>query len=78
MTAVLDRVPVDRISAEVKDIQFWRTVLTGIAGLLYGLGWVVGKTFTVLWLAMVWVGIAVKVGWQDARKPKAAEHVAAA
>lgn len=77
MTAVLDRVPVDRISAEAKDIHFWRTVLTGIAGLLYGLGWITAKTFTVLWLAMVWVGAAVKVGWQDARKPKA-EHVAAA
>jgi hypothetical protein len=71
MTAVLERVPVDRITAEAKDIQFWRTVLTVLAGLLYGLGWVTAKTFTVLWRAVVWVGVAVKVGWQDARKSEA-------
>lgn len=71
MTAVLERVPVDRITAEARDVRFWRTVLTAIAGLLYGLGWVTAKAFTLLWLAIVWVGAAVKIGWRDARKSEA-------
>lgn len=77
MTAVLERVPVDRITAEAKDVEFWRTVLTVIAGVLYGLGWLVGKTFTVAWRVLAWVGVAVKVGWQDARTPKADDRGAA-
>ena len=71
MTAVLERVPVDRITAEAKDVQFWRTVLTALAGLLYGFGWITAKAFTVLWRAIVFIGVAVKVGWQDARKAEA-------
>jgi hypothetical protein len=71
MTAVLERVPVDRITAEAKDVRFWRTVLTAVAGLLYGIGWLAAKTVTVLWRSVVWIGVAVKVGWQDARKPEA-------
>jgi hypothetical protein len=77
MTAVLERVPVDRISAEARDVPFGRTVLTVIAGILYGIGWLVGTTFTAFWRAVVWVAVAVKVGWQDARKPEAGERAAA-
>lgn len=77
MTAVLERVPVDRITAEARDVQFWRTVLTAIAGVLYGLGWLAGRTFTLLWRAVAWVGVAVKVGWQDARAAEANRRGAA-
>lgn len=71
MTAVLERVPVDRITAEAKDVRFRRTVLTAVAGLLYALGWVTAKAFTLLWRTVVWVAVAVKVGWQDARTAEA-------
>ena len=74
MTAVLDRVPVDRITDEARDVDFWRTVLTVFAAVLYGIGWLAAKTFVVLWRALVWAGVAVKVGWMDACKPKAAER----
>ena len=77
MTAVLERVPVDRITAEAKDVEFWRAVLTAVTGVLYGIGWLVGKAFTMVWRVLVWVAVAVKVGWQDARKPKADERGAA-
>lgn len=66
--AVLDRVPVDRISSEARDVHFGRTVLTLLAAVLYGVGWVVAKVFGLLWLAVAWSGTAVKVGWQDARR----------
>lgn len=65
----LDRVPVDRITREAREIHFWRTVLTLIAGLLYGIGWLTAKLFTGLWLVVAWTVTAVKLGWQEGRKP---------
>jgi uncharacterized membrane protein YdjX (TVP38/TMEM64 family) len=69
MTAVLERVPVDRITAEARAAHPGRVLLTLIAGVLYGLGWLTAKTAAVAWLALAWSFAAVKVGWQDARRP---------
>lgn len=63
--AVLDRVPVDRISIEARQIHFGRALLTLIAALLYLIGWVPGK----LTLALAWCAAAVKVGWVEAHRP---------
>lgn len=65
MTAVLDRVPVDRITTQARDVHFGRTILTIIAAVFFGLGWVVAK----VWLGIVWCAVAVKVGWLEARRP---------
>lgn len=65
MTAVLDRVPVDRITTQARDVRFGRTILTIIAAVFFSLGWVVAK----VWLAVVWCAVAVKVGWAEARRP---------
>lgn len=72
MDNVLARVPVERINRQAREIHFWRTVLTLLAGLLFGLGWLTAKVFAVAWLAMAWTATAVKVGWQEARKPATA------
>lgn len=63
-----------RITVEARRHDFRRTalaavraVLTAIAAVLYAAGWVAFKTLAGLWLAAVWVGAAVKVGWQEAR-----------
>ncbi|MFW6034029.1 MAG: hypothetical protein ACOC9R_02735 [bacterium] len=69
MTTVLDRVPVDRVAAEAREIQFRRTALTLLAGLFFVVGWVAGKTLGAVWLAVAWSAAAVKVGWQEARRP---------
>lgn len=69
MTAILDRVPLDRISSEAREVHFGRTLLLVLAGLLYGIGWLAAKTFGLLWRAVAWVGVAVKLGWTEARKP---------
>jgi hypothetical protein len=69
MTALLERVPIDRITDEARDIQFWRTVLKVIAAVLYGIGWVAAKTLGFIWLGLCWAGAAVKLGWIEARKP---------
>lgn len=67
MTALLERVPVDRITREARDAHPGVVVLTVIAAVLYGVGWLVAKAFGVVWLAAAWCGVAVKVGWQEAR-----------
>ena len=64
-------VDLQRISREAAKVQFGRTLLTAIAFLLYGLGWLAAKFFVVLWRAAVWSFVAVKLGWQDGMKPKA-------
>ena len=74
MATVLDRVPVDRISAEASQVKFSRTALTVLAAVFYVVGWSAGKAFTMaawlgrgLWLGVVWSATAVKVGWVEAR-----------
>lgn len=61
------RVPVARISDEARQVRFWRTVLTVLAGVLWLVGWSLSK----VWLAVAWCCVAVKVGWNDARAEKA-------
>jgi len=62
-----DQVLTERITAEARQVHFCRTVLTVVAGLLFGLGWVSYKALAGLWFVAAWVGAAVKVGWQEAR-----------
>ena len=64
-------VDLQRISREASQVQFRRVLLTAIAFLFYGLGWLAAKFFVVLWRAAVWSFVAVKLGWQDGMKPKA-------
>lgn len=58
-------VPLERISAEAREVRFTRTVLTLLAGLLFGLGWVVARACRVVWAALAWAVTAVRVGWRE-------------
>lgn len=69
--AVLERVPLDRISVEAREVHFGRAVLTVLAGLLFGIGWLAAKTAAAVWLALAWSATAVKVGWTEARRSPA-------
>ena len=71
---VLDRVPLETINVQARQVEFGRLLLTVIAAALYGLGWLAAKTVTVtgkllgaVWLALAWSAVAVKVGWNEAR-----------
>ena len=75
MTAVLDRVPVDEITAQARQVRFWRTVLTVIAGALYGLGWVTARAFAIVWLAASWCWVAVREGWRASRGPSRGRQI---
>jgi uncharacterized membrane protein YedE/YeeE len=68
MATMLDRVPVAKITGQAREVHFWRTVLTVIAGLLFGLGWLVAKVVAVAWLALAWVFVAVREGYREGRK----------
>ena len=76
-TELLDRVPVDRITEQAREVRPGRTILTLIAGLLFGLGWVLAKVFAVLWLCFTWSWAAVRVGWQSGHGPSRAQQIAA-
>ena len=66
-------VDIGQITAEARKIQpgdvaakALRLLLVIIGRVLWGIGWIVRKTFAVLWLATTWSWTAVKLGWQDA------------
>jgi uncharacterized membrane protein YedE/YeeE len=64
---VLERVPLDRIDARARQARPGRAVLTVIAAVLFGLGWLAYKACALSWLAVAWCGAAVAEGWQSAR-----------
>lgn len=61
-----DDVLTERISVEARQIHFRRALLTAVAGLLYGLGWLSYKTLAGVWFVLAWCAAAVKVGWREA------------
>lgn len=72
MTIALDRAA--RVSAEAKQVQIGKALLAMLAGVLYGVGWLAGWVVTLLIVAfsalgrgLVWIGMAVKLGFTDAR-----------
>lgn len=66
--AMLAEVPVERITAEARQMQFWRTVLTLVGALLIVVGRCAYWAFAGLWLAASWSAAAVRVGWREARE----------
>lgn len=72
MTTFLDRIPVDRITRQARDVHAGRALLTLIAGAFYVVGWVVFKVAAVLWLALAWCAVATREGWRQARGPQQA------
>lgn len=65
----VDTVVLDRITSQAREIRFSRVLLTVLASVFYAVGWLTARTFGVVWLAMTWAAVAVKVGWQEGRKP---------
>jgi hypothetical protein len=66
-TSVLDRVPVERISERAARARPGVVVLTVIAAVFFGLGWVTCKAFSGAWFAAAWCGSAVAEGWIAAK-----------
>jgi hypothetical protein len=71
---VLERFDVDRVTAEARDVEFGRAILTAIAAVLFAVGWLAAKVvgllalaFGAVWLAAAWSATAVRLGWTEAR-----------
>lgn len=67
MATVLERLPIDDITDEARQVRLGRVFLTLIAAVFFGAGWVAGKVA----FAVVWCGLAVRAGWREARRPTA-------
>lgn len=64
MTAtLLDRIPVDEITAQAREVSIGRALLTVVASVLFAIGWVAARFF----FCLAWCGVAVKVGWREGR-----------
>ncbi len=66
----LDRLTVDDITRQAREILPGRMLLTWIAAVLFAVGWILRKTVTVLWLAAAWTFVAVREGWREAGKTR--------
>lgn len=58
---------IDRINEEARRIDVGRALLTAIAAVLYAVGWLAGKLFTIFGFVVNWTVAAVMIGWRDAR-----------
>jgi len=68
---MFDATALERIQTQAREIDPLKAALAVVAAIPYILGWVIAKVFAVVWLVLSWAVAAGKVGWQDARKPKA-------
>jgi hypothetical protein len=77
MTAMLERVPLDEINLRAQQVRPGRTVLTLIAGALFGLGWLTARVFAVAWLALTWSWAAASEGWEASHGPSRGQQIMA-
>ena len=70
MSSLTERIPISEITEQARQVRFWRSVATVIAGLLFYTTWAVAKGFGVAWFALVWCGCAVREGWREGRGVK--------
>lgn len=77
MTALLERVPLDEISVRARQVRPGRTVLTLIAGVLFGIGWLAARAFALAWLSFTWSWAAASVGWHASHGPSRGQQIAA-
>ena len=66
---LLDTQRLDEVTERARKVEFRRTFLTVLAGMLFGVGWLAARVLGGVWLGVVWVAVAVKVGWVEGRKP---------
>lgn len=66
----LDRLTVDDITRQAREIAPGRTLLTWIGAVLFAVGWILHKTVAVIWLAGAWSFVAVREGWREAGRTR--------
>jgi len=66
MSAALERVPLEDITAQAREVRFGETVLRLVVFLLI----CTGKAAGYAWLVPVWCALAVRQGWREVHPPK--------
>lgn len=69
MTSLTERIPLDEITAQARQVRFGRTLLNIIAFTLI----MIGKSAGLLWLTVVWSCLAVREGWREVHPPKVSD-----
>ena len=77
MTTLTERIPLDEITEQARQVRPARTALTVVAAVLFGLGWIGARVFAVAWLSVMWCGVAVREGWRASHGPSRKATVAA-
>lgn len=63
----------ERIRTGAREVDPVKVMLTIVAAIPYALGWIAAKVCLAAWRVLSWMATAARVGWQEARKPKAAK-----
>jgi hypothetical protein len=67
VTTFLDHVDVDHINARARQISFGAVLARLIVTVLFTLGWLTAKIFSVAWFVIAWMAVAVAEGWNAGR-----------
>lgn len=67
MTTITARIPVERIAERAAALDPVRLLLALLAAPFLLIGWVAGKTVSIVWLVVSWMWAAVLVGWEQGR-----------
>lgn len=68
-TSVLDRVPVEQITARARQFRFGRFVASLITLPFMLAGWIAAKTVPQVWFGIKCLAAAAEYGWQSANGP---------
>ena len=63
MTTITERVALEQITREARQVRFGQVLLAVFAGVFFGIGWLAARLF----LSVAWCAVAVRVGWQEGR-----------
>ena len=64
---VLERVDLDAVNRQAREVRFWHTVGTVLVTILFGMGWLTARIFSLTWFAVAWMGVAFREGWRAGR-----------
>lgn len=62
---MLQQATLDQIREQARTLTPLRTLLTLLASVLYGIGWLAAKTLGTVWTGLTWSYAAVVVGWKS-------------
>jgi hypothetical protein len=69
--AVMTDERLSTISSRADEVRFGRALAVAIGSVLFAVGWLVYKVFSIMWRAAVWAAIAVNEGWRSAKAAEA-------